>query len=82
MHGGLRPERVGWGDLGVAAAFRLGLSQVMFARRFGFSVDAIRHYEQGHRVAVTGFWFGWHSLNKITRNSHGDGVVIGIGIGR
>lgn len=28
---------------------RLGLSQAEFARRFGFSVDTIRNYEQGHR---------------------------------
>jgi len=29
---------------------RLGLSQAVFARRFGFSVDAIRRYEQGSRI--------------------------------
>lgn len=28
---------------------RLGLSQEEFARRFGFSVETIRNYEQGHR---------------------------------
>jgi putative transcriptional regulator len=28
---------------------RLGLSQEQFAARFGFSVDTIRNYEQGHR---------------------------------
>ncbi len=28
---------------------RLGLSQVQFAARFGFSVETIRNYEQGHR---------------------------------
>jgi putative transcriptional regulator len=29
---------------------RLGLSQAVFARRFGFSIDAIRRYEQGSRI--------------------------------
>jgi putative transcriptional regulator len=29
---------------------RLGLSQRAFAERFGFSVETIRNYEQGHRV--------------------------------
>jgi putative transcriptional regulator len=29
---------------------RLGLSQVQFARRFGFTVDAVQQYEQGRRV--------------------------------
>ena len=29
---------------------RLGLSQVQFAARFGFSVETIRNYEQGHRA--------------------------------
>jgi putative transcriptional regulator len=29
---------------------RLGLSQAGFARRFGFSVDAVQQYEQGRRV--------------------------------
>lgn len=29
---------------------RLGLSQVAFARRFGFSVDTLQQYEQGRRV--------------------------------
>jgi putative transcriptional regulator len=29
---------------------RLGLSQAAFARRFGFSIDAIRRYEQGSRI--------------------------------
>jgi putative transcriptional regulator len=29
---------------------RLGLSQVKFAARFGFSVETIRQYEQGKRV--------------------------------
>ncbi|MGA9865095.1 MAG: helix-turn-helix domain-containing protein [Acetobacteraceae bacterium] len=29
---------------------RLGLSQARFARRFGFSVDAVQQYEQGRRV--------------------------------
>jgi putative transcriptional regulator len=28
---------------------RLGLSQEQFAKRFGFSVETIRNYEQGHR---------------------------------
>ena len=28
---------------------RLGLSQEQFASRFGFSVETIRNYEQGHR---------------------------------
>ncbi len=28
---------------------RLGLSQQRFAARFGFSVETIRNYEQGHR---------------------------------
>lgn len=28
---------------------RLGLSQEQFAARFGFSVETIRNYEQGHR---------------------------------
>ena len=28
---------------------RLGLSQARFARRFGFSVDAVQQYEQGRR---------------------------------
>ena len=28
---------------------RLGLTQEKFARRFGFSVETIRNYEQGHR---------------------------------
>ncbi len=28
---------------------RLGLSQDQFARRYGFSVETIRNYEQGHR---------------------------------
>lgn len=28
---------------------RLGLSQQQFAARFGFSVETIRNYEQGHR---------------------------------
>jgi putative transcriptional regulator len=28
---------------------RLGLSQAEFARRFGFSVETLRNYEQGHR---------------------------------
>lgn len=28
---------------------RLGLSQKEFAKRFGFSVETIRNYEQGHR---------------------------------
>jgi putative transcriptional regulator len=28
---------------------RLGLSQEQFAGRFGFSVDTVRNYEQGHR---------------------------------
>ncbi|MGH7034687.1 MAG: helix-turn-helix domain-containing protein [Stellaceae bacterium] len=28
---------------------RLGLSQVQFARRYGFSVETVRNYEQGHR---------------------------------
>jgi len=29
---------------------KLGLSQPQFARRFGFTVDAIQQYEQGRRV--------------------------------
>ena len=29
---------------------RLGLSQVQFARRFGFGVDTVQQYEQGRRV--------------------------------
>jgi putative transcriptional regulator len=29
---------------------RLGLSQAQFARRFGFTVDALQQYEQGRRV--------------------------------
>jgi len=29
---------------------RLGLSQQQFADRFGFSVETIRNYEQGHRT--------------------------------
>ncbi len=28
---------------------RLGLSQVQFAARYGFSVETVRNYEQGHR---------------------------------
>ena len=28
---------------------RLGLSQAQFARRFGFTLDTIQQYEQGHR---------------------------------
>jgi putative transcriptional regulator len=28
---------------------RLGLSQKQFAARFGFSVETVRNYEQGHR---------------------------------
>ena len=32
-----------------ALRHRLGLSQARFARRFGFSVDAVRQYEQGRR---------------------------------
>jgi putative transcriptional regulator len=28
---------------------RLGLSQQQFADRYGFSVETIRNYEQGHR---------------------------------
>lgn len=28
----------------------LGLSQAQFARRFGFTVDAIQQYEQGRRI--------------------------------
>jgi putative transcriptional regulator len=28
---------------------RLGLSQVQFARRFGFTLEAVRQYEQGRR---------------------------------
>jgi putative transcriptional regulator len=37
------PERVR------ALRARLGLSQAQFARRFGFTVDAIQQYEQGRR---------------------------------
>ncbi len=29
---------------------KLGLSQVQFAARYGFSVETIRNYEQGHRT--------------------------------
>jgi len=29
---------------------RLGVSQAVFARRFGFSIDAIRRYERGSRI--------------------------------
>ena len=32
-----------------ALRHRLGLSQARFARRFGFSVDAVQQYEQGRR---------------------------------
>jgi len=32
-----------------AIRHRLGLSQKQFAARFGFSVETIRNYEQGHR---------------------------------
>jgi putative transcriptional regulator len=32
-----------------AIRHRLGLSQAQFAARFGFSVETIRNYEQGHR---------------------------------
>lgn len=55
-----------WADQDLAAARRvvpdlsphnvrairqnLGLSQQAFADRFGFSVETIRNYEQGHRV--------------------------------
>jgi putative transcriptional regulator len=28
---------------------RLGLSQAQFAKRFGFSIETLRNYEQGHR---------------------------------
>jgi putative transcriptional regulator len=28
---------------------RLGLSQAQFAARFGFSIETLRNYEQGHR---------------------------------
>ena len=31
---------------------RLGLSQEQFAARFGFSVETLRNYEQGHRRAT------------------------------
>ncbi|HEY8949926.1 MAG TPA: helix-turn-helix domain-containing protein [Rhizomicrobium sp.] len=31
---------------------RLGLSQQQFADRYGFSVETIRNYEQGHRKPV------------------------------
>ena len=31
---------------------RLGLSQQQFADRYGFSVETIRNYEQGHRQPV------------------------------
>jgi putative transcriptional regulator len=33
-----------------AMRHRLGLSQVQFARRFGFTVDTVQQYEQGRRV--------------------------------
>lgn len=33
-----------------ALRHRLGLSQARFARRFGFSVDTVRQYEQGRRT--------------------------------
>lgn len=39
----LRPEEVR------AVRTKLGLTQAAFARRFGFSVEAIRNYEQGLR---------------------------------
>jgi putative transcriptional regulator len=29
---------------------RLGLTQLEFATRFGFSVNTVRHWEQGRRV--------------------------------
>jgi putative transcriptional regulator len=35
---------------------RLGLSQEQFALRFGFSVDTIRNYEQGHRRPTGPAW--------------------------
>jgi putative transcriptional regulator len=34
---------------GRALRRRLGLSQQQFAARYGFSVETIRNYEQGHR---------------------------------
>jgi len=37
------PERIR------ALRARLGLSQSQFARRFGFTVDTVQQYEQGHR---------------------------------
>jgi len=33
-----------------ALRVRLGLSQVQFARRFGFTLDTLRQYEQGRRT--------------------------------
>ena len=38
----------GAGDVKAIRA-RLGLSQEQFAARFGFSVETLRNYEQGHR---------------------------------
>ncbi|MBS0470409.1 MAG: helix-turn-helix domain-containing protein [Proteobacteria bacterium] len=29
---------------------KLGLTQAQFAREFGFSIDTLRHWEQGRRV--------------------------------
>lgn len=31
---------------------KLGMTRVQFAREFGFSVDTLRHWEEGRRVAV------------------------------
>jgi putative transcriptional regulator len=39
-----------WAEQVKAVRARLGLSQVRFAHRFGFTVDTIRQYEQGRRV--------------------------------
>jgi putative transcriptional regulator len=39
----LRPEEIS------AVRTKLGLTQAAFARRYGFSVEAIRNYEQGLR---------------------------------
>lgn len=46
----LEAARVGPVDVDVAAIRkRLGLSQVRFAQRFGFSVGIVRDWEQGRR---------------------------------
>jgi putative transcriptional regulator len=35
-----------------ALRLKLGLSQAQFADRYGFSVETIRNYEQGHRAPM------------------------------